>query len=159
MHWWVGPTLYNDNATVSHWALVRGVKLDQKHRLPPSAAFHMSFISFCLCIHKKTHDKSCQCLKRENVVKDQQGDCWWELSWFCVKRIPTTLGWVNLTYLDNICDSQQKHIGCVSSTFLSLFSIISVCVSTTVIEKHKNVKENKQKSATECNSNTDVSGF
>lgn len=29
----------------------------------------------------------------------------------------------------------------------------------TVIEKHKNVKENKQKSATECNSNTDVSGF
>lgn len=65
----------------------------------------------------------------------------------------------NLTYLDNVCDSQQKDICCVSSTFLSLFSISSVCISMTVIEKHKNVKENKQKSATECNSNTDVSGF
>lgn len=75
------------------------------------------------------------------------------------KEFQLHLDEINLTYLDNVCDSQQKDICCVSSTFLSLFSIISVCISMTVIEKHKNVKENKQKSATECNSNTDVSSF
>lgn len=77
----------------------------------------------------------------------------------CPGIVSKELDEFNLTYLDNVCDSQQKDICCVSSTFLSLFSIISVCISMTVIEKHKNVKENKQKSATECNSNTDVSGF
>lgn len=37
------------------------------------------------------------------------------------KEFQLHLDEINLTYLDNVCDSQQKDICCVSSTFLSLF--------------------------------------
>lgn len=154
MHWWVDPNLYNDNVTVSHWALGRRVKLNQKHGL---------LFVWVLSPSVFAHTKKKHIIKVGSVWKEKMSRISKERVESCPgivsKEFQLHLDEINLTYLDNVCDSQQKDICCVSSTFLSLFSIISVCISMTVIEKHKNVKENKQKSATECNSNTDVSGF